>query len=59
MFFFSICSHLVLQVILSVHFMVGDIKVVIGVVVKHAAAGETDKTQEHSSQSIHVFILLL
>lgn len=40
--------------------MVGDVKVVIGVVVKHAAAGETDKTQGTLfTIDIHVFILLL
>lgn len=37
-------SHLVLQVILSVHLMVGHVKVVIGVVVlKHTAGGEREE----------------
>ncbi len=36
-------SHLVLQIILPVHLVVGDVKVIVGVVVvKHAAGGKPD-----------------
>lgn len=39
-------SHLVLQVILSVHLMVGHVEIVIGVVVfKDAAGGEREEEQ--------------
>lgn len=46
----SCCSHLILQLILSVHLMLGDIEVVSGVVVDRLCEAERDNIQDRVFQ---------